>query len=53
MSVVNIIFKNKIIAILRGADPADALKIIHSLGEGGIVLAEVTMNSPGALNVIG
>jgi 2-dehydro-3-deoxyphosphogluconate aldolase/(4S)-4-hydroxy-2-oxoglutarate aldolase len=53
MSVLNIILKSKIIAILRGADPADALKIIQSLGEGGIVLAEITMNSPGALRVIG
>jgi 2-dehydro-3-deoxyphosphogluconate aldolase/(4S)-4-hydroxy-2-oxoglutarate aldolase len=52
MSVVDAIFKHKIVAIIRGADPTDALKIIETLGEGGILLAEVTMNSAAALKVI-
>jgi 2-dehydro-3-deoxyphosphogluconate aldolase/(4S)-4-hydroxy-2-oxoglutarate aldolase len=52
MSVIETIFRNKIVAIIRGADPVDALKIIAALSESGITLVEVTMNSRGALEVI-
>src|SRR5258705_10032264 len=52
MSVLKQILKNKLVAIIRGADPADVLKIVQALADGGIMTVEVTMNSQGALKVI-
>ena len=52
MTAFDQILKNKIVAIIRGADPADVLKIAEALQLGGVSLLEVTMNSPGALEVI-
>jgi len=46
------ILKNKIVAIIRGADPADVLSIAESLQQGGVNILEVTLNSPNALQVI-
>jgi len=39
--------RQKIVAIVRGADAEDAMRICSALYEGGIRLVEVTCNSPG------
>lgn len=52
MSVLSEILKNKIVAIIRGADPDDILKIANVLQQGGINILEITLNSPNALNII-
>jgi len=52
MTVLEQILKNKLVAIIRGADPADVLRIAESLQLGGINIVEVTLNSPNALQVI-
>lgn len=52
MNVLSEIYKNKIIAIIRGAKPEDVLSIAKALKKGGIRILEITMNSPGALSVI-
>lgn len=52
MSVLSQILKHKIVAIIRGADPHDVLKIARALHEGGINVLEVTLNSANALEVI-
>ena len=46
------IFDHKIVAIIRGAQPTDVLKMAEALYAGGIRLMEVTLNSPGALELI-
>jgi 2-dehydro-3-deoxyphosphogluconate aldolase/(4S)-4-hydroxy-2-oxoglutarate aldolase len=52
MTVLSQILENKIVAIIRGADPADVLKIAEALQQGGVNILEITLNSPGALTVI-
>ena len=52
MSTLNQILKSKIVAIVRGADPADVLRIADALQLGGVNILEVTLNSPNALQVI-
>jgi 2-dehydro-3-deoxyphosphogluconate aldolase/(4S)-4-hydroxy-2-oxoglutarate aldolase len=52
MTVLEQILENKIVAIIRGAGPADVLRIVESLQVGGINIVEITLNSPGALQVI-
>lgn len=52
MNVLNEIIKHKIVAIIRGADPSDVLKIAHALEAGGVRLMEITLNSENALELI-
>jgi len=52
MSVLAQIVENKIIAIIRGANPVDVMHIAEALYEGGICLLEITMNSAEPLAVI-
>jgi len=52
MTVLSQILENKIVAIIRGAIPADVLKIATALQQGGVKVLEVTLNSPNALPVI-
>jgi 2-dehydro-3-deoxyphosphogluconate aldolase/(4S)-4-hydroxy-2-oxoglutarate aldolase len=52
MSVLAQIVENKIIAIIRGANPTDVMHIAEALYEGGICLLEITMNSAEPLLVI-
>lgn len=52
MSALSQILEHKIVAIIRGAEPGDVLKIAKALYEGGIKVLEVTFNSPNALNVV-
>ncbi|HMH35027.1 MAG TPA: bifunctional 4-hydroxy-2-oxoglutarate aldolase/2-dehydro-3-deoxy-phosphogluconate aldolase [Puia sp.] len=52
MSTFHQILEHKIVAIIRGADPGDVLKIIQALFDGGIRIVEITLNSPHALHLI-
>jgi 2-dehydro-3-deoxyphosphogluconate aldolase/(4S)-4-hydroxy-2-oxoglutarate aldolase len=52
MNALSRILENKIIAIIRGANPNDVIRISQALNDGGIKLIEITMNSPNALSVI-
>ncbi|MFC6102216.1 bifunctional 4-hydroxy-2-oxoglutarate aldolase/2-dehydro-3-deoxy-phosphogluconate aldolase [Olivibacter domesticus] len=52
MPVLAQIVENKIIAIIRGANPTDVIHIVEALYEGGIRLLEITMNSAEPLVVI-
>jgi len=52
MSTAERIFEHKIIAIMRGFDPADVLKITQALFDGGIRILEITMNSENPLGLI-
>ena len=52
MSTLSTILSNKIIAIIRGAEPSDVLKIAEALCEGGVRCIEITLNSADALKLI-
>jgi len=52
MSVLSQILTHKIIAIIRGANPDDVIKIAEALYAGGIRILEITMNSADPLDVI-
>jgi len=52
MTTLDQILRNKIVAIIRGADPADVLRIAEALQSGGVNVLEVTLNSPNAFRVL-
>ncbi|WP_285055211.1 bifunctional 4-hydroxy-2-oxoglutarate aldolase/2-dehydro-3-deoxy-phosphogluconate aldolase [Pedobacter ginsengisoli] len=52
MSILSQILAHKIIAIIRGANPDDVIKIAEALYAGGIRILEITMNSADPLDVI-
>lgn len=52
MTVFETIKHHKIVAILRGVDPAQTLAVAHALYLGGVRILEVTMNSADPLTVI-
>ena len=52
MNTLAEILKHKIVAIVRGANPGDVLKIAEALHAGGVKLMEVTLNSENAIEVI-
>ncbi|HET9824884.1 MAG TPA: bifunctional 4-hydroxy-2-oxoglutarate aldolase/2-dehydro-3-deoxy-phosphogluconate aldolase [Chitinophagaceae bacterium] len=52
MSVLSQILKEKIVAIIRGADPGTVIEIAEALKRGGVNILEVTFNSPNALMAI-
>ncbi|MDQ6845091.1 MAG: bifunctional 4-hydroxy-2-oxoglutarate aldolase/2-dehydro-3-deoxy-phosphogluconate aldolase [Bacteroidota bacterium] len=52
MTTLSEILEHKIIAIIRGANPDDVIKIAESLLAGGIRILEITMNSAEPLTVI-
>ena len=43
------ILEHKVVAIVRGANPSDLLRIAQALHAGGVRMMEITLNSPGAL----
>lgn len=43
------ILENKVVAIVRGANPKSLLRIAQALHAGGVRTMEITLNSPGAL----
>ncbi len=52
MTSLEQILRYKIVAILRGCAPERVMDIAAALTEGGIRLLEITLNSPGALDLI-
>ncbi len=52
MSILSQILDHQIIAIIRGAKPADVVKIAEALYDGGIRIVEITMNSEDPLIAI-
>jgi 2-dehydro-3-deoxyphosphogluconate aldolase / (4S)-4-hydroxy-2-oxoglutarate aldolase len=52
MDVLSTIKQEKMIAIIRGSEPAEALAISKALYKGGVRAIEITLNSPGALSSI-
>lgn len=44
--------KTRIIAIIRGVEEKDIIETAHALLRGGITVMEVTLNTPGALQMI-
>ncbi|PAE09175.1 2-dehydro-3-deoxyphosphogluconate aldolase [Terribacillus saccharophilus] len=49
MDVLSTIKEDKLIAIIRGSEPEDALQIARALYAGGVRAIEITLNSPNAL----
>jgi len=49
MTPLSHILENKVVAIVRGANPKNLLQIARALHAGGIRTMEITLNSPGAL----
>jgi 2-dehydro-3-deoxyphosphogluconate aldolase/(4S)-4-hydroxy-2-oxoglutarate aldolase len=49
---LELIFEHRIVAILRGCEPAHVLPIAEALYAGGVRLLEITLNSPGAFEAI-
>ena len=49
MKTLSHLLTHKVIAIVRGANPKDLLRIAQALHAGGVRAMEVTFNSPGAL----
>lgn len=52
ISILQAIRKYQVVAILRGAKPADVLAIAKAISVGGVRLMEITMNSQDALLLI-
>jgi 2-dehydro-3-deoxyphosphogluconate aldolase/(4S)-4-hydroxy-2-oxoglutarate aldolase len=52
MPILSSILENKIVAILRGANPTDSLAIARAMLAGGVRVLEITLNSPDAENTI-
>jgi len=52
MTTLDQIKIHRVVAILRGCDPAHVLPIVEALYAGGIRLLEITLNSRDALNAI-
>jgi 2-dehydro-3-deoxyphosphogluconate aldolase / (4S)-4-hydroxy-2-oxoglutarate aldolase len=52
MTILSQLLQYKIVAIVRGAQPADVLPIAQALYEGGVKAIEITLNSTSALEVI-
>src|SRR3954464_5205781 len=52
MTTLSQILDYKIVAIIRGANPADVLRIAKALYTGGVKALEITLNSRDAFSVI-
>jgi 2-dehydro-3-deoxyphosphogluconate aldolase / (4S)-4-hydroxy-2-oxoglutarate aldolase len=52
MTSLEQILRYQIVAILRGCEPERVPEIAAALADGGVRLLEVTLNSPGAMEVI-
>lgn len=52
MAVLRLLLQHKIVAIIRGARPADVMHIVDALYLGGIRALEITLNSDNALELI-
>jgi 2-dehydro-3-deoxyphosphogluconate aldolase / (4S)-4-hydroxy-2-oxoglutarate aldolase len=52
MTSLEQILRHRIVAILRGCAPERVMDIVAALADGGVRLLEITLNSPGALDLI-
>lgn len=52
MPALSYLLQHKIVAIVRGMQSQDVMKVANALYEGGITILEVTLNSPNALAVL-
>jgi 2-dehydro-3-deoxyphosphogluconate aldolase/(4S)-4-hydroxy-2-oxoglutarate aldolase len=52
MTSLEQILRYRIVAILRGCAPERVMDIVAALADGGVRLLEITLNSPGALDLI-
>jgi 2-dehydro-3-deoxyphosphogluconate aldolase / (4S)-4-hydroxy-2-oxoglutarate aldolase len=52
MTALEQIYRYKIVAILRGCEPERVPAIVLALADAGVRLLEITLNSPGALDLI-
>jgi 2-dehydro-3-deoxyphosphogluconate aldolase/(4S)-4-hydroxy-2-oxoglutarate aldolase len=52
MDILSQILHNKIVAIIRGAEPKKVFSIVQALFEGGIRVVEITLNSENAFELI-
>ena len=52
MDTLTRILEEKIVAIVRGAQPADVIPIAKALARGGVKVLEITINSPDAIGAI-
>lgn len=52
MDTLDRILEEKIVAIIRGAQPGDVIPIAKALAAGGVKVLEVTINSPDAIGAI-
>ncbi len=50
--IVNLVLKEKIVAILRLDDEKSVLPVVNALAEGGVKVLEITMGTPGGLKWI-
>jgi len=52
MNITEALRHQRLVAIVRGTEPAAATRTVLTLAEEGITLVEVSLNTPGALDVI-
>src|SRR5687768_11566947 len=52
MDTLQRILEQKIVAIIRGAQPGDVIPIAKALAAGGVKVLEITINSPDAIGAI-
>ncbi len=52
MNIMDELRARRLLAIVRGTEPAAAARTVLTLAEEGITLVEVSLNTPGALDVI-
>lgn len=50
--ILEMINQEKIVAIIRTSSPENIVQTVESLYQGGVRFVEVTLNTPGALNII-
>lgn len=52
IDILNTIFKEKVVAIIRLDEEGDIMAVVDALAEGGVKVLEITMGTPGALKWI-
>ncbi len=50
--LTNDLYRQRLVAVIRSKNAADALRLAQAAGEGGIKFVEITFSVPGALDVI-
>ncbi len=52
LDIASILFRTRLIGIVRSATPVDLVEACRSLYAGGVKCVEITLNSPGALHAV-